>query len=93
MESGEGAPHSPHGRCETPVDPTRGHPRFDARYDGSYRTTAAFLAYVTDKYEPTLVTKLNALLREGKFDETAWKTLTGKPVDELNREWRESLAK
>jgi len=64
-----------------------------ARYDGSYRTTAAFLAYVTDKYEPTLVTKLNTLLREGKFDETVWKTLTGKPIDELNREWRESLAK
>ena len=64
-----------------------------ARYDGSYRTTAAFLAYITDKYEPKLVTKINALLRDGQFDETAWKTLTGKPVDELNREWCESLAK
>ena len=31
-----------------------------ARYDGSYRVTAAFLAYVSDKYDPKLVTKLNA---------------------------------
>lgn len=64
-----------------------------AQYNGSYRTTAAFLAFVTDKYDPTLVTKLNALMRSGKFDDTAWKTLTGKTAEELNREWRESLTK
>lgn len=64
-----------------------------AQYNGSYRTTAAFLAYVTDKYDGQLVTKLNALLRSGKFDDTAWKTLTGKTAEELNREWRESLTK
>lgn len=64
-----------------------------AQYNGSYRTTAAFLAFVTDKYEPKLVTKLNATMREGKYDVTIWKTLTGKSVEELNQEWRESLAK
>ena len=64
-----------------------------AQYDGGYRTTAAFLAFVADKYEPKLVTKLNALLRADKYDAKAWKTLTGKSAEELNQEWRESLAK
>ena len=64
-----------------------------AQYDASYRTTAAFLAYVTEKHDPKLVTKLNALLREGKYDAKVWKTLTGKDVEELNRDWKESLAK
>ena len=64
-----------------------------AQYDESYRTTAAFLAYVTEKHDPKLVTKLNALMREVKYDAKAWKTLTGKDVEELNRDWKESLAK
>ena len=64
-----------------------------AKYDGSYRTTATFLAFASDKYDAKLVTKLNALLRQGKYDATAWKTITGKTVEELNQEWRTSLAK
>ncbi|MDB5306577.1 MAG: basic secretory protein [Gemmataceae bacterium] len=64
-----------------------------ARYDGSYRTTAAFLAFVSEKYDPLLVTKLNALLRANKYDAGVWKTLTGKSVEELNQEWRRSLAR
>jgi Peptidase of plants and bacteria/F5/8 type C domain len=64
-----------------------------ARYDGSYRTTATFLAFVTEKYDPKLVTKLNAILREGKYDGETWKTLTGKPIEELNQEWRRSLVR
>ena len=64
-----------------------------ARYDGSYRTTAAFLAFVSDKYDPNAVTKLNAALRENKYDVGIWKTLTGKTVEELNQEWRQSLVK
>ena len=64
-----------------------------AKYDGSYRTTAAFLAYVTEKHDPKLVTELNALLREGKYDAKVWKELTGKTVEELDRAWKESLAK
>jgi len=62
-----------------------------AAFDASYRTTAAFLAYVSDKYDPHAVTKLNAQLRAGKYDPTVWKALTGKTVEELNKEWRETL--
>ncbi len=64
-----------------------------ARYDASYRTTAAFLAFVSGKYDPQLVTKLNALLRTDKYDAGVWKQLTGKSVEELNQEWRQSLAR
>jgi hypothetical protein len=64
-----------------------------ARYDGSYRTTAAFLAFVTEKYDPFVVNKLNARMRANKYDAGVWKELTGKTVEELNQEWRRSLAK
>ena len=64
-----------------------------AKYDGSYRTTAAFLAFAAEKYDAKLVNKLNAVLREGKYDAKVWKELTGKTVEELEREWKESLAK
>ena len=70
-----------------PVNPDK------ASYDDSYRVTATFLAYVSDKYEPKLVNKLNAVLREGKYDVAVWKTLTKKTIEELNQEWRQSLAK
>jgi hypothetical protein len=64
-----------------------------ARYDASYRTTAAFLAFVSEKYDRKAVTKLNALLREGKYDPEVWKEIAGKSVEELNQEWRRSLVK
>ena len=64
-----------------------------AKYDGSYRTTAAFLAFLAETYDPQIVRKLNAVMREGKYKEDVWKELTGKPVEELGREWQKSLAK
>ena len=64
-----------------------------ARYDGSYGTTAAFLQFVSEKYDPKAVLKLNELLRTDKYEPAVWKTLTGKTVEELNQEWRQSLGK
>lgn len=64
-----------------------------ARYDGSYRTTAAFLAYLANTYDSQIVKKLNAQLREGKFTPESWSALTGKSVDELNQDWRRSLVR
>src|SRR5262249_35793740 len=62
-----------------------------ARYDGSYRVTAAFLAYLTEKYDREIVRKLNAALRGGQYREDLFKELTGKTVKELDAEWRASL--
>lgn len=62
-----------------------------AKYDASYRTTAAFLAYVTDKYDKDLVKKLNDAMRRGRYREEMFKELTGKPVQELGEEWLASM--
>ena len=64
-----------------------------ARYNGSYRTTAAFLAYVTDKYDKEIVRKLNQAMRENKYKEEMFKEYTGKTVQELDTEWRATLKK
>jgi len=62
-----------------------------AKYNGSYRVSAAFLAFVTDKYDPQLVRKLNKLMREGEYKEGIWKQLTKKTLKELEEEWKTSL--
>ena len=64
-----------------------------ARYNGSYRVTARFLAYVAEKYDKDLVLKLNKAMREGTYKEELFKELTGKTVQELDEEWRASLKK
>lgn len=64
-----------------------------ARYDGSYRTTAAFLGFVADKYDKSLISKLNVRMREGIYKEDDFKELTGKTVQELDEEWRVSLSR
>lgn len=64
-----------------------------AHFDGSYRVSANFLNYVQTKYDKDLIERLNAALREGKYESDLWKKLTGKTIDELNDEWKESLGK
>jgi RNA polymerase sigma factor (sigma-70 family) len=68
-----------------PIDPEH------ARYDGNYQVTAAFLAFVTEKYDRDLVRKLNQIVREGEYREDVFQRLTGKTLQELNEEWRASL--
>jgi hypothetical protein len=68
-----------------PINPRR------ARYNGSYRVTAAFLAYLTAKYDREIVRKLNKAMREGEYEEAIFKRLTGKSVQELGEEWRATL--
>jgi hypothetical protein len=62
-------------------------------YNGSYRVTARFLNYVTEKYDKQLVKKLNAAMRQGKYSDDLFKDYTGKTVTELDDEWRASLKK
>lgn len=58
-----------------------------AKYDANYRISGNFLNWVVNKYDRELVRKLNALLREGAYNEEIWKTSTGKTVQELGDEW------
>jgi hypothetical protein len=62
-----------------------------AHYNGSYRVTAAFLAYVTTKYDKQLVLKLNKAMREGHYKDEIFKELTGKSLEELDGEWIKTL--
>jgi len=63
----------------------------DAKYDASYRVTAAFLDWVTRTREPKIVPELNAVMRQGTYDEGVWKKLTGKSAAELGEEWKRSI--
>jgi hypothetical protein len=68
-----------------PIDADRAH------YDRSYRVSAAFLAYLTERYDSQMVRKLNAMMRQGEYKEEVFKQLTGKTVQELDEEWRATL--
>jgi hypothetical protein len=63
-----------------------------AKYDGSYRVTAQFLAYVAEKYDREIVRKLNQAMREGDYNsQNIWGKSTKKGLAELGEEWKESL--
>ncbi|HTU22945.1 MAG TPA: basic secretory protein-like protein [Gemmataceae bacterium] len=62
-----------------------------ARYDGSYRMTAAFLAYLTEKYDKQIVRKLNKMMRAGEYKKEAFHKWTGKVLEQLGDEWRATL--
>jgi hypothetical protein len=62
-----------------------------AHYNGSYRVTATFLNYVTEKYDKDLVKKLNVAVRQGKYSDDLFKDYTGKTLDDLDKEWIASL--
>ena len=53
--------------------------------NGSYRQSAAFLGYVTDKYDKELVRKLNALLRRESTVMTIWFTIGFRPAESRHR--------
>ncbi len=67
------------------INPDRSH------YNGSYRVTAAFLAYLVDKHDPQIVRKLNAAMRAGKYNDQLFKDYTGKTLEELDDAWRATL--
>jgi hypothetical protein len=60
-------------------------------YNQPYRPAATFLNYVTEKYDKDLVKKLNAAMRQGKYNDELFKDYTGKTVEELDGEWIASL--
>jgi hypothetical protein len=65
----------------------------NANYDRSYRVTANFLNWVTEKYDKDLVPQLNAAMREGNYSTNLWTQGTGKTVQQLNAEWKDGLKK
>jgi basic secretory peptidase family protein len=74
-------------------EPEVPRPRIDkekASYKDSYRTTAAFLAWITWKYDKRIVRKLDKALREGKYSDAIFGDVTGRSLDAL---WEEFVAR
>ena len=68
-----------------PIDPAQ------ASYRDGYRTTAQFLAWVSKTYDAELVKKLNAALRESRYDDRLFLDYTGRSLDALWAEFVRSL--
>jgi hypothetical protein len=60
-------------------------------YNGSYRETASFLNYLTEKYDKDIVPKLNKMMREGEYKEAIFEDLTKKSLPDLEKEWLATL--
>ena len=101
VQSYPGHPNNPGWLVEGIADFTRWwryepegpRPKIDPEknnYDNSYRITAAFLAWVSGKYDKRLVPTLDKALRDGTYSDEIWKTLTGKDVATL---WSEFAPK
>jgi beta-galactosidase len=63
-----------------------------AKYSDSYKTTAGFLEYVTKQHDHEFVVRMNAALRQGRYNTALWKEFTGLTVQELWSEYVQSLA-
>ncbi|MCC9600894.1 basic secretory family protein [Stieleria sp. JC731] len=73
-------------------EPPQNRPRVNparANYNDSYRTTASFLDFAAKKYDPKLIEKFNASMREGRYSDDLWNKLTGKSPEEI---WKEYVA-
>jgi hypothetical protein len=62
----------------------------NARHDASYRVSANFIDWVVRTYDTdgTLLQKLNAAAREGRYSAEVWKELTGRAEEELAADWK-----
>jgi hypothetical protein len=63
----------------------------EAQYTDSYQTTAGFLEHVVKNHDHELVVKLNAAMREGRYNRDLWKEYTGMTAQELWQEYVQSL--
>ncbi|HZI33760.1 MAG TPA: basic secretory protein-like protein [Candidatus Binatia bacterium] len=64
---------------------------FSPHYNDSYRVTANFLNWISEKYDADIVGQMNAAMREGKYDDGLWKKYTGKTAPELGAEWKKDV--
>ena len=69
----------------------RKHHRAPLCYNESYRGSANFLNWVTEKYDANIVGQMSAAMREGKYADSLWLQYTGKPVAELGAEWEKEM--
>jgi Peptidase of plants and bacteria len=64
---------------------------FSPHYNDSYRVTANFLNWVSNKFDKDIVYQINAALREGKYSDDLWVKYTGKTAPKLGDEWSKEI--
>ena len=71
----------------------KARPNMNLNHDARYRVTANFLNYVVENYDPekSLIARINAACREGRYEDELWQEFTGKPLSELNDEWKAAV--
>jgi len=80
-------------------EPPEKHPRIRPdradriKYTDSYQTTAAFFAWLAQTYDKDIVKKLNKACRKGEYKPELFKEYTGKDLDTLFEEFKQSLRK
>jgi hypothetical protein len=74
-------------------EPEAPRPKIDPlknKYTDSYRVTAAFLAFLANKYDKGIVPKLDKTLRDRTYKDSVFVEITGKDLDTL---WNEFAPK
>ncbi|MDR2706958.1 MAG: basic secretory family protein [Planctomycetaceae bacterium] len=64
-----------------------------ASYRDAYKTTAGFFIWIEKNYDQEFVKKLNAAMRERTYKDDIFQDLTGKPLDDLWKEYVETFKK
>ncbi|KAF8260722.1 plant basic secretory protein [Lactarius quietus] len=62
-----------------------------SRWDAGYDTTAYFLQWLTERYGEGTVQELNELMNDTPYDESIFKTVTGRKVSKLWKLYKEHL--
>lgn len=63
----------------------------NAKYTDSYQTTAGFLEYVVKNHDHEFVVKMNAAMRQGRYNPSLWKDYTGMTAQELWNQYVKSV--
>ena len=64
---------------------------FSPHYNDSYRITANFLDWVSEKYDRDIVGQMNAAMRDGKYETGLWEKYTGQTLEKLGSDWKQEV--
>lgn len=62
-----------------------------SRWDAGYDVTAYFLQWLTERYGEGTVREINELMKDAPYDESIFKTVTGRKVSKLWKLYKEHL--
>jgi hypothetical protein len=62
-----------------------------SRWDAGYVVTAYFLQWLTERYGEGTVQEINELMKDAPYDESIFKTVTGRNVTKLWKLYKEHL--